>query len=350
MSLNHVTSYSTLQSSEWSALAFEHQNLMIELLYPKLDESKINFGKDFTNDLKPRQHLVHEHPVYNFLHRYYRYSTSDLLKYSPGIRVNLKISKEKNIHRYLNSKYIFYDSNDETYRYDPGSLFNEENHFKKICLLQENFNILSATCKRLPHFTCYGLHEWAMLFSNKSTNVTMDRHQNLKLRVSQDVIDELVTNFPIRCTHFDAFRFFHPDAQPLNFIDPLTKQNRIEYEQPGCIHANMDLFKYAFQLYPFLPSALLRASLEIAIKARKIDMRASPYDVSHVRGCESPLCVETVQGRQQYVIEQKNLFKDALSLRKALLKEYEMVLNDEIIMNKLTETEKNNDHSVSTLS
>lgn len=47
----------------------------------------------------------------------------------------------------------------------------------------------------------------------------------------------------------------------------------------------MDLFKYAYQLYPFVSSELLRECLELAVKARKVDMRASPYDVSHVPDC-----------------------------------------------------------------
>ena len=51
----------------------------------------------------------------------------------------------------------------------------------------------------------------------------------------------------------------------------------------------MDLFKYAYQLYPFLSSDLLRDCLTLAVTARKIDMRASPYDVSGVEGCSGVL-------------------------------------------------------------
>lgn len=47
----------------------------------------------------------------------------------------------------------------------------------------------------------------------------------------------------------------------------------------------MDLFKYAYQLYPFVSSDLLRECLVLAVTARKIDMRASPYDVSVVPDC-----------------------------------------------------------------
>jgi hypothetical protein len=51
----------------------------------------------------------------------------------------------------------------------------------------------------------------------------------------------------------------------------------------------MDLFKYAYQLYPFVSSDLLRDCLEIAVTARKVDMRASPYDVSHVPDCSGSI-------------------------------------------------------------
>jgi hypothetical protein len=51
----------------------------------------------------------------------------------------------------------------------------------------------------------------------------------------------------------------------------------------------MDLFKYAYQLYPFVSSDLLRDCLELAVTARKVDMRASPYDVSHVPDCSGKI-------------------------------------------------------------
>lgn len=57
----------------------------------------------------------------------------------------------------------------------------------------------------------------------------------------------------------------------------------------GCVHAAMDLFKYAYQLYPFVSSDLLRDCLELAVTARKVDMRASPYDVSHVPDCSGKI-------------------------------------------------------------
>ena len=80
----------------------------------------------------------------------------------------------------------------------------------------------------------------------------------------------------------------------------------MQLEQPGCIHVHMDLFKcvfevccaaihfclfalfvltcwchhrWAFKLYPLIPSELLLDTLEVALVARELDMRASPYDL-----------------------------------------------------------------------
>ena len=132
--------------------------------------------------------------------------------------------------------------------------------------------------------------------SNDGENKRKRHQEQLPLRVSQQVINNMVQSGSLKCTHYDAFRFFHPDAKPMNLIDSnMTRESQINYEQPGCIHANMDLFKYAYQLYPLIPSSLLIDSLNIAIKARKIDMRASPYDVSQYKGCEEVLDIETAR-------------------------------------------------------
>ncbi len=88
----------------------------------------------------------------------------------------------------------------------------------------------------------------------------------------------------------------------------------------------MDLFKYAYSLYPFIPSSLLLGSLRLAIEARKIDMRASPYDVSKVDNCGPPICVETTEGKREYMILQEELAVAAAPIRAELLLEYEKVL------------------------
>ncbi|NIP97292.1 MAG: 3-methyladenine DNA glycosylase, partial [Akkermansiaceae bacterium] len=47
-------------------------------------------------------------------------------------------------------------------------------------------------------------------------------------------------------------------------------------EQPGCIHANMDLYKWTAKALPWAGSDLLWDCFELALRAREVDMRASP--------------------------------------------------------------------------
>ena len=60
---------------------------------------------------------------------------------------------------------------------------------------------------------------------------------------------EVVEDNRVRCSHFDAFRFFTAPARPLNLLAP-TRETQHELEQPGCLHANMDLYKWAYKLSP----------------------------------------------------------------------------------------------------
>ena len=82
----------------------------------------------------------------------------------------------------------------------------------------------------------------------------------------------------LRCTHIDAYRFFTPAAVPLNAHEP-TRATQHEWEQPGCLHANMDLYKYAMWFQPFTSSDLVADCFALARQARELDMRAAPYDL-----------------------------------------------------------------------
>ena len=61
----------------WHSNAVEHSLKMDNLLYPQISSNKYA-------SMKERMHAVSEHPIYNFLHRYYRYSKTELKLYSPG--------------------------------------------------------------------------------------------------------------------------------------------------------------------------------------------------------------------------------------------------------------------------
>ena len=84
---------------------------------------------------------------------------------------------------------------------------------------------------------------------------------------------------PLRCSHFDAYRFFTAPAADRN-AQQLSREAQIATEQPGCIHAAMDCYKWAYKLGPLIDSGLLIDCLRLAADARELDMRASPYDLS----------------------------------------------------------------------
>jgi hypothetical protein len=128
---------------------------------------------------------------------------------------------------------------------------------------------------------------------------------------------------PLRCSHFDAYRFFTEHATRRN-ADVLTRDNQVAEEQPACIHANMDLYKWAFKLGPLVNSELVMDCLELAADARVLDMRASPYDLRDY-GFE-PITVETPAGRAEYVRAQQAVAERAAPLRAILAARCDLLL------------------------
>jgi hypothetical protein len=175
--------------------------------------------------------------------------------------------------------------------------------------------ILQGTASRAAAMGCFGMHEWAMTY-----HLTQDelRHAYLPLRVTPEEITAAVEAVGLRCTHIDAFRFFAPDAVPLNAYEP-TRATQPELEQPGCLHGAMDLYKYAFWFSPLVASDLIADCFENAVRARELDMRASPYDMEPF-GLE-PIRVETPEGRADYAREQRELMTVTDPLRTRLLAE-----------------------------
>ena len=126
----------------------------------------------------------------------------------------------------------------------------------------------------------------------------------------------MVRDHQIRCTHYDAFRFFTPPARPLNALQP-NLDSRVELEQPGCLHASMDVYKWAYKLIPIVPSELLLDAFELARSIRAFDMRASPYDLAELG--YQPVPIETPAGKAEYVAAQRGFAEAAQSLRRRLL-------------------------------
>jgi hypothetical protein len=136
------------------------------------------------------------------------------------------------------------------------------------------------------------------------------------LRLGQDGTDAVVEAARLQCTHVDAYRFFSRRSAPLNALRP-TRATQRELEQPGCLHAGMDLFKWAYKLSPAVPGELLADCLDLAGEIRELDMRASPYDL-RAQGY-LPIAIETPEGKAEYVAAQRAFSTRAAQLRARLL-------------------------------
>ena len=100
--------------------------------------------------------------------------------------------------------------------------------------------------------------------------------------------------------------------------------DRPDFEQPGCLHAGMDLYKHAFRLSPMVPSDLVADCFELARDIRVLDMRAAPYDLTDL-GFE-PVAIETTAGKAAYVEAQRGFAERGAPLRARLIEECERLL------------------------
>ena len=187
-------------------------------------------------------------------------------------------------------------------------------------LLEGLHRLLSATAGRPAQLGCFGMHEWAMVYRLGQDDV---RHATWPLRLGGRGTDDVVESHRIACSHFDAFRFFTDDARPRNVLQP-GRDDRADFEQPGCLHAGMDLYKHAFRLTPMVPSELVADCFELARDIRVLDMRASPYDLSDLG--YSPMRVETPEGKQEYAAAQRAFADRGAPLRHRLVDACERLL------------------------
>lgn len=180
--------------------------------------------------------------------------------------------------------------------------------------------ILGNTAAKPAFFGCFGLHEWAMAYKSVENNI---RHDYLELRLGAEGTDAVVENHKIRCSHFDAFRFFMPQATPMNELQP-TREEQRNLEQPACLHANMDVYKWAYKLLPLIDSELLMDCFDLAWQVRELDMKAAPYDLRDW-GYE-PVPIETPEGKAEYVRAQRGFAERSVTLRQRLLAQLDAAL------------------------
>jgi hypothetical protein len=179
-------------------------------------------------------------------------------------------------------------------------------------------DLLAATASRPPRLGCFGLHEWAMVYRTDAP-----RHGAVPLRLGGAGTDAVVESLPVHCTHHDAFRFFTPAAVPRNALSP-SREDQVANEQPGCLHATMDLYKWAYKLSPATPSDLLVDCFALAVDVRELDMRASPYDLADLG--YPPVRIETPAGRAEYARAQSLFAERAAPLRTRLVEVCDLLM------------------------
>ncbi|WP_020659382.1 hypothetical protein [Amycolatopsis benzoatilytica] len=244
-----------------------------------------------------------KHPVLDFLFTYYSHRPGHVERWQPGPGVALGGPAAR---RFLDRP--AYVETEAGVQLDPAAFTGRRARTAEFV-----HRLLSATASRSPRLSCFGLHEWAMVYREPADSV---RHAQVPLRLGSAGTDSVVESLEIRCGHYDAFRFFTGPARPRNTLEP-SRETQVELEQPGCLHANMDLFKWAYKLDPFVPAELVGDCFELAADIRELDMRASPYDLTGYG--YSPVPVETAEGRADYARAQAGFARRAAPLRARLL-------------------------------
>jgi hypothetical protein len=249
---------------------------------------------------RERRRRGQAHPVLDFLFTYYSYRPAQLEQWHPGPGLALRdadavLAVPGHVRR-----------PDGTVALDPAAL--PERLRTTAAFVR---TLLVATASRPPRLGCFGLHEWAMVYRTEQP-----RHAAVPLRLGPAATDAVVESLPVHCTHHDAFRFFTAAARPRNAVAP-ARADQVAFEQPGCLHATMDLYKWAYKLSPATPGELLADCLALAADVRELDMRASPYDLADLG--HPPVRIETPAGRAEYARAQAGFSRRAAPLRERLV-------------------------------
>jgi len=271
-----------LTEREWRERAAAHAERVAPWIQPRLERRRRGLS----------------HPVDDFLFDYYSWRPGQLARWHPG--AGLLLTGNVTEFRDLRG----YRVDDAGARVDDATV--------PVDLLRDILRLLEATDARTPSLGCFGRHEWAMVYRQAPEEI---RHSAWPLRLPPEDIAAVVESTPLRCTHFDAFRFYTSQARPLNIVQP-TRETQADLEQPGCLHATMDLYKWCFRAYPAVGSELTADCFALAREVRAVDMRASPYDFRELG--YAPIRIETGEGRAEYVEHQRDFATRGGLLRRRL--------------------------------
>lgn len=275
----------------------------------------------WTEPFRERRSRQQKHPVDDFLFTYYSHSPGHLERWHPGPGTVLLEAAEFAGQRFwrplepAEATAWGIDDDDAMILDIPAFLEARGSAVEFVDVL------VRGTASRPAVLGCFGMHEWAMAYRSEVHGV---RHEQLPLRLGASGTDAVVEANRLRCTHIDAFRFFAPEAAPRNELQP-TRETQRHLEQPGCLHATMDLYKWAYKLAPAVPSELVADCFELALEVRATDMEASPYDLSEWG--YGAVAVETPAGKAEYVRRQKDFAERGGVLRERLLEVAQTLLS-----------------------
>lgn len=261
-----------------------------------------------------------KHPVDDFLFTYYPVRPGILRRWHPGAAVVLADASAE-----PRAEWRWYSSVGTGVEVDAlGFVRKAERTLRFIR------HLLSDTAARPAQLSCFGLHEWAMVY--RAGDASPDggnasgggRRHDVPLRLSAADTDSVVESHRISCSHFDAFRFFTPEAVSLNRLQP-TRESQPDLEQPGCLHAGMDVYKWATKLGPLVAGEVLLDSFELARDIRELDMRASPYDLE--AWGYSPVRIETAEGKAEYSRAQREFAERANAVRSRVVEAIDLAMD-----------------------
>lgn len=268
----------------------------------------------FTAEQRARRAAGRRDPVEDFLADYYGVRPGVLARWHPGVGTTLADAAGSPV-----AGRRWYRTDGADVRLDAAAFLADRSDG-----VRHVHQLLVATASRPPLTGCFGLHEWAMVYREPAG---AHRHP-LPLRLGEAGTDAVVERHTIRCTHYDAFRFFTPAARDATAQHP-TRATQVALEQPGCLHATMDLLKWALTLGPAVPGELLLDCADLAREIRVLDMRASPYDLSSLG--LAPVPVESAAGKAEYVHLQRGFAARGAVLRARLVAVTDALLDDALL-------------------